>query len=315
MIAELSKGLGVSEVARNLSVAPSTVSKARCRYLRLGKAGLLDGRGENGDRKIDEAFLLRLMDVLEHAPTDFKWTRTTWTRELLALQLADDGFPRVAACTMGRALAIIGARLGRPKAIVGCPWPAAKRERRLAEIRRIAASDCSEEPVFYQDEVDIHLNPKIGPDWMLRGQQRLVITPGKNEKRYIAGAMRAGSRAMTWVDGTSKASDLFCQLMWRILATHTHARRIHLILDNSIIHSSKKTKKFLEQFGDRVVLHFLPPYCPDANLIERRWLDLHANVTRNHRCKTMVALMESVHMYLIERNELERSRSRSRRAA
>lgn len=305
----------MSDVARNLDVALATVSKAQQRYLRLGRDGLLDGRRTNGALKLSEHFLLRLMEVLEHAPTDFKWLRTTWTRELLTLQLADDGFPRVAACTMGRALALVGARLGRPKAIVGCPWPAAKRERRLAEIRRVAASDCTEEPVFYQDEVDIHLNPKIGADWMLRGQQRRVLTPGKNEKRYIAGAMRAGSRAMTWVDGTSKASDLFCQLIWRILATHTHARRIHFILDNSIIHSSKKTKKFLEQFGDRVVLHFLPPYCPDANLIERRWLDLHANVTRNHRCKTMDELMESAHMYLIERNELERSRSRSRRAA
>jgi hypothetical protein len=34
----------------------------------------------------------------------------------------------------------------------------------------------------YEDEVDIHLNPKIGPDWMTRGQQKEVMTPGKNEK-------------------------------------------------------------------------------------------------------------------------------------
>nr|QTX14880.1 Mobile element protein [Klebsiella pneumoniae] len=25
---------------------------------------------------------------------------------------------------------------------------------------------------FYEDEVDIHLNPKIGSDWQLRGQQK-----------------------------------------------------------------------------------------------------------------------------------------------
>ena len=37
-------------------------------------------------------------------------------------------------------------------------------------------------------------------------------------------------------------------------------------------------------------MHFLPPYCPDANRIERVWQDLHANVTRNHRCKSLKAL-------------------------
>jgi transposase len=46
------------------------------------------------------------------------------------------------------------------------------------------------------------------------------------------------------------------------------------------------------------VLHFLPPYCPDANRIERVWQDRHANVTRNHRCKTMVRLLDNARRYL-----------------
>ena len=33
-------------------------------------------------------------------------------------------------------------------------------------------------------EVDIHLNPKIGFGLMVRGQQKEVVTPGKNVKRY-----------------------------------------------------------------------------------------------------------------------------------
>ncbi len=60
------------------------------------------------------------------------------------------------------------------------------------------------------------------------------------------------------------------------------ARRIHLILDNAAIHDSRKTRAALEQLRGRIILHFLPPYCPEENRIERRWLDLHGNVTRNH---------------------------------
>jgi len=46
-----------------------------------------------------------------------------------------------------------------------------------------ALSECRVEyPVFYEDEVDIHLNPKTGADWQLRGQQKRVVTLGKNEK-------------------------------------------------------------------------------------------------------------------------------------
>ena len=96
---------------------------------------------------------------------------------------------------------------------------------------------------------------------------------------------------------------LFCKLVWKLAAEYRKAKRIHLIVDNYIIHSSKKTRRFLAQFGDRVKLHFLPPYCPDDNRIERVWLDLHANVTRNHRCKTIEELMIQVVAFMRAYNQ------------
>jgi transposase len=51
------------------------------------------------------------------------------------------------------------------------------------------------------------------------------------------------------------------------------------------------TRDTLVALRGRIVLHFLPPYCPDANRIERVWQDFHANVTRNHRCKTIEHLL------------------------
>jgi hypothetical protein len=38
------------------------------------------------------------------------------------------------------------------------------------------------------------------------------------------------------------------------------------------------------------------------NKIERVWQDLHANVTRNHRCANMTELMDEVRYYLRKRN-------------
>ena len=60
------------------------------------------------------------------------------------------------------------------------------------------------------------------------------------------------------------------------------------------------------QHGRRLKLHFLPPHCPNENRIERTWLDLHANVTRNHQQRTMGALLRWVHAYLGERFHVER---------
>jgi len=306
MILKLDQGLSRKQVARDLQCAPATVVGAAKRYQELGEDGLLDQRAGNGQTKADERFLAELRQVLLSVPTEFGWQRPTWTRELLCLELERRGLPRVAVCTMGRALWAVGARLGSPKPTVLCPWDSARRKRRLAGLRRLAKDATPREPVFYEDEMDVHLNPKIGRDWMLPGHRRYVVTPGQNRKRFVAGALNAKTRKLTWVDASTKASDLFCKLVWKLVTEHRTARRIHLIVDNYIIHSSKKTQRFLTQFGGRVVLHFLPPYCPDDNRIERVWLDLHANVTRNHRCKSIEELMVHVIAFMRAYNRREK---------
>jgi transposase len=306
-------GAGVScrQTAEAFSVVPATAVRARQRYLAKGWRGLLDGRRTNGKRKLTQAFLDALAYALRHTPQAFGWKRSTWSRELLGRQLARMGMPDVAESTVGRALATIGARLGSPKPIVLCPWPRRERERILACLRRLAARSSAAEPVFYEDEVDIHLNPKIGRDWMLPGTQRRVVTPGKNVKHYLAGALDARTERMIWVDGNSKRSALFVKLLFKLLASHPKARRVHVILDNFGIHTSKISRRAVEQFGTRVQLHFLPPYTPDANRIEHRWRDLHANVTRNHQCGSMDQLLGEVFDHLEERN----CRARCRQAA
>jgi transposase len=199
---------------------------------------------------------------------------------------------------MGRVLARIGARLGSPKPIVLCPWRRDARERRLAEIRALEERASAEEPVFYEDEVDIHLNPKIGRDWMLRGHQRRIVTPGKNEKFYLAGALDVRTGRLVTTGAARKDAALFCELLRLLASRYRRARRIHLVVDNYGIHKARLTERTLAALGGRVVLHFLPPYCPDANRIERVWQDLHANVTRNHRCKTMVHLLDNARHYV-----------------
>ncbi|VDG96004.1 IS630 orf [Shigella dysenteriae] len=72
----------------------------------------------------------------------------------------------------------------------------------MAAIHK-ALDECSAEHlVFYEDEVDIHLHPKIGADWQLRGQQKRVVTPGQNEniiwpERCTAGQVKSAMWAAT----------------------------------------------------------------------------------------------------------------------
>ena len=51
-------------------------------------------------------------------------------------------------------------------------------------------------------------------------------------------------------------------------------------------------------FAKRFQFHFLPPYSPEHYPIEKLWKQLHASVTRNHRCRTIEELMRNVAVFL-----------------
>jgi len=157
-----------------------------------------------------------------------------------------------------------------------------------------------EEEVLYLDEADVDLNPRIGLTYIKRGEQPLVLTPGKNVKYYIGGALNARTGNVLFAHGPRKNSDLFIDTLHAINNAYRRARKIHLILDNYIIHKSAKTKRALEAFGGRIHLHFLPPYSPEHNPIECIWKQMHDHVTRNHRHKDIQSLWKDVVRFLYD---------------
>ena len=297
-------------VARALHVARSTVYRVAQRYRVDGLAGLADRREDNGGPLVDDTILLELRALVAESPRAFGWPRPTWTQEMLAITLRRRTSVKLSQQTISRCLKTIGARHGRPRPVLRCPWKKSAQMRRIRVLERLLAELPEDEVAFHADEVDLHLNPKIGPDWMLPGQQKVVVTPGQNVKRYLAGALDTRSGQLLWVAATHKRSGLFIDLVRHVARRHPTAKRIHLIVDNYSIHSSRQTRLALAELP-RVQLYFLPPYSPDFNPIEREWRLLHAEVTRNHCCTTIEELMTEVRRHLAYRNRVTGLRKRS----
>ncbi len=291
------RGKRRAAIREAVGVAASTVSRVLKRFVEGGRDGLLDGRRDNGPPPIPTSYVLTVQSLLQQSPWDYGHPRPTWTREVLILVCEEQTGLRVSLSSMSRILRRIGARRGRPKPTVQCPLSERQRRRRLKKIRTLLDELPDDEVAVYEDEVDIHLNPKVGLDWMLSGEQKRLVTPGKNEKAYIAGTLDACDGTVLWVGDGVKNSSLFIAMMRRLDEHYRDARCIHVILDNYGIHKSRETIAALRELP-RIQLHFLPPYCPDENLIERMWCDLHANVTRNHQHRDIVDLCFAVSVWL-----------------
>jgi transposase len=303
IVLRLSNRVSVNGCARQLECSPSTVRRVRDRWLELGLAGLVDRREDNGNAKADAGYVDVVRWVLQSTPGDFNHRRPTWTKRLLIRVVAGYTGVTVSPTTMGRTLATIGARQGRAKPVGPCPWSESRRRQRMNLIRGLIDSLPPDQACVWEHEADVDLNPKIGVDWTLPGEQRRVMTPGKNVKRYFAAAMDATSDRVTWVRSDRERSTLFIALLKKLLVTYADRKVIHVVLDNYTIHTSKQTREWVQEHGEKFRFHFLPPYSPDDNRIERKvWREMHANVTVNHRCRTIEELCREVSAWLMAFN-------------
>ncbi len=236
-----------------------------------------------------------LRDLVCRVPTEFGYLRTRWSSELLAIEIQRQLGVAIHASTVRRLLPTLGFGYRRAR-----PFLFRKDPRKAERMAAIEAALKIEDPsvgVFYVDEVDVNLNPKIGFGWRPVGKQELVPTPGQNKKCYLAGALNAHTGKVVWVESERKNSELFIGLLREMRRTYRGLRRIILILDNVNTHSSRKTTRFLKA-NPKFELAFQPTYHPWVNRIERLWKALHDTVTRNHRHQNLDELMVAVRRFM-----------------
>lgn len=291
----LHQGMTVTDVARILCAARSSVGRWINWFTLYGVEGLKSLRPGCAQRWPVTDILQVLPLLVQRSPQDFGWLRSRWSTELLA-RIVNRLFNVVLhPSTLHRYLKKAGIvwRRAAPTLKIKDPHYDEKRH----AIRQALAQEQVEHPVLYQDEVDIDLNPKIGADWMPKGQQKRITTPGQNQKHYLAGALHSGTGKIHYVSGSSKSSDLFINLLGALRRTYRRAKTITLVLDNYIIHKSRKVERWLEK-NTKFRLLFLPTYSPWLNPIERLWLSLHETITRNHQCRYMWQLLQQITQFM-----------------
>ena len=281
-----------------LFTSSATINRWRRRFLQDGVASIAGQRTRRSS--VREWWLaLVLQWVTRECPTRFNFVRSRWTCETIVVLLREDYRIAVSRETVRRRLRAADLVWRRPRPVLGPEDPVYAVK--LAKIRTLLRSLPADEVAVFQDEVDINTNPKIGSMWMQRGQQAEVVTPGNNEKRYLAGSLDWRSGRLTVTEGQPRQgrdTDLFLAHVDDLRRRYRCYRVIHVICDNARPHHARRLREYLAEHAGRVVVHYLPAYAPQTNPIERVWWHLHEEVTRNHRCTTMAELMIRVRDWL-----------------
>jgi len=238
-----------------------------------------------------------LRALLKRVPAAYGWCRTRWSCATLAAQLCLQRGIAVSSSTMRRWLHALGWVWKRAQLVARDDDP--ERVEKLARIRHVLQTLGKRAVVLFADELDIHLLPKVGYQWMPQGETVKLVTPGQNQKHYLAGALEPKTGRMVHGVGIRKTNALFRALLDRLEWRYPKAQfaKVYVVVDNYGIHKAKAVERWLAAHP-RFELLFMPTYCPKANPIERAFGDVHDKCTRNHQRQRIEELVWDVEQHV-----------------
>ena len=147
--------------------------------------------------------------------------------------------------------------------------------------------------------------------WSLGSDHPAIEQTSGRQRINIHGAidLETGQTRMIEVETVDAASTIrlleSIELAWPLMVF------IHVYLDNARYHHAKLVRAWLERPGCRIKLHFIPPYCPHLNPIERLWGVMHRNITHNKTYATCAEFADTTLEFLREKIPRDWSRFRS----
>jgi transposase len=133
--------------------------------------------------------------------------------------------------------------------------------------------------ILFLDGIHPVHNVRPGYGWIKRGVTKQIASNTGRKRININAALNIAKTELIYREEETIDAKSTALLLVDILNRYPKAGTIHVILDNAGYNRSKIVGLFKKH--SRLNLIFLPPYCPNLNIIERLWRYFHKTVTFN----------------------------------
>ena len=266
----LDKGFSCMEVGEILLLDDDTIRKYRNQYLAQGAKSLLSDNNKGSQPYLSTGQLDKLDKHLqENVYTDSKGIRE-WIRQNFNVKYTTSGV-----------LALLK-RMGfvyKKPVLAPCKANVEKQEGFVEGYRELKKNLSEEDQIYFVDGVHPQHNSIAGYGWIKRGETKHLKTNNGRQRVNINGAINLETKQVIYVEDDRINAQTMIALLLKILKTQKEGK-IHIILDNAKYYHAKVVKEFLEK-NPKIQFHFLPPYSPNLNIVERLWHILKKEVVYN----------------------------------
>lgn len=155
----------------------------------------------------------------------------------------------------------------------------AKQQQFIDEYTQLKRTAPKDEPILFMDSVHPTQATKVTYGWIKTGTDKLIASTASRTRINITGALNLASMSVIHNNYTAVNAATTIDFFRLLEIQYPEAPQIHVILDQSGYHRSNEVAEFVK--NSRIVIHFLPPYSPNLNPIERLWKVMNDKVRNN----------------------------------
>ncbi len=155
-----------------------------------------------------------------------------------------------------------------------------KQEQFKKEYEELKQTKKPEDKIYFLDACHPHHNNRPFYAWIYKGEEKSIKTNSGRDRLNLNGALSLESMNITVLSEET----IDTHAMMRLCLTIEEKQpigEIHLIVDNASYNHSYELQLFLEDHP-RLHIHYLPPYSPNLNIIERLWRFFHEKLQNNY---------------------------------
>jgi transposase len=148
------------------------------------------------------------------------------------------------------------------------------------------------EPIYFVDSVHPQYQTHLTYGWILKGKRKLVPTTARQPRlNFMGGICLNGHRIIYQQANKVVDADSIAGFLCHLRKRHPGRHKIHIIWDNASYHADASVQEFAKNLA--IELHYLPPYSPNLNPIERLWKIMHEKVSANKYYETFSDFTEA----------------------
>jgi len=145
----------------------------------------------------------------------------------------------------------------------------AKQEEFIEKYLNLVADTPANEPILFIDAAHPTMATKVVCGWIKKGVDKPIAQTASRTRVNIVGAIELATMNVISCRPDYVNAETTVAFFDQIKTAYPKAPKIHIILDQSGYHRSQLVRD--AALEKHIELHYLPPYSPNLNSIERLW--------------------------------------------